>query len=364
MKRLWMMLLCLSLLLCACAKEPAETTPTTQAPTTQTTTAPTTEPTTVPTEPPVLYRNPLNGSALDAPYTGRIMTAVLGNTPEALPQCGISNADILYELETEGGITRFLAVFSQLEEDTVVGPVRSARTFFNNITQSYEGVIFHCGGSKRGRNAYSDLTGSKIQGWEHVDQAYGSNDPYFYRDQERRSRGVAREHTLFTTGKLMQQAIGDKEYSTGNELNFGLNFAENVKLGGFVANKVVVTFRFGHTTTFTYDSATGLYAAEHYGKPQVDGNTGNQMTFKNVMVLYTDQSYQHDGEYTRSYYELIGEGEGYLAINGEIVKIKWSREALTSPFVYTLEDGAPVTFDVGQTYVGIASVKSTPASYE
>ena len=60
----------------------------------------------------------------------------------------------------------------------------------------------------------------------------------------------------------------------------------------------------------------------------------------------------------------IGEGEGYFAVDGKMVKIKWSREDVKKPFVYTLEDGSAVEFGVGKTYIGIADPDSDPIKYE
>ena len=101
MKRSIALILVLTLLLCGCGKKadapqqaaaPAETAPvqTTAAPTTE----PTTEPTTVPTEPPV-YRNPVNGELLDAPFTGRIFANTISNLQENIPHVGAVKADVI-----------------------------------------------------------------------------------------------------------------------------------------------------------------------------------------------------------------------------------------------------------------------------
>ena len=358
MKRIFAMLLCLSLLLCGCAAAPVETVPTTQAPTTEPTTEPTTAPTTMPTEPPIVYRNPLNGEPMEEPYAGRIVAVVINNLVDALPHHGVSGADIFYEAETEGGITRCLAVYTDLSDVGSIGPVRSARTFFNNLALSYDAPIVHCGGSVRGRNAYADKNGGKIENWEHLDQVY--NGSYFYRDKDRYNSGYNWEHTLFTTGEELLRAMDEKQYATTDVQDFGLTFAEEVQLTGETANKMVVHFRGSKTTTFTLNQETGLYDTEQYGKIYIDDNTGEQMTFRNVMVLYTGQSFSHDGEYSRSYYELEGEGKGVFATGGQLVNITWSRADRNSPFVYTLEDGTPVTFGVGTTYIAIASDTSAP----
>ena len=83
-----------------------------------------------------------------------------------------------------------------------------------------------------------------------------------------------------------------------------------------------------------------------------------------MFVLYAKQEKQRDSNYVRSYYELIGSGEGYFAVDGKIVKIKWSREDVKEPFAFTYEDGTPITLGVGKSYIAVSSTKSAPVSYQ
>ena len=374
MKRIFAFVFALSLLLCGCGKnenpyptkstKPAETTAATTEVTVPETTQPETEPQeTEPqeTEPAEVIRHPLTGEVLGEDYSGRIVTVVINNLRDALPHYGVSLADMFFEVETEGGITRCLAVFGDVAGVGTVGPVRSTRTFFNNISQAFDAVLFHCGGSVRGRNGYSGADGSKISGWEHVDATYVES-PYYFRDMDRYNyQGYNWEHTLFTTGEGIAKALEKYDYNTPRAFNSGLLFADVVQLGGEAAQKVTVVFRGGKTTEFTYDADSGLYCASQYGREYVDAGNNQRMAFSNVMTLYTGQVFHHDGEYSRSYYELIGEGSGHLAIDGEMVAVKWSREALESPFVFTLEDGTPVTLKTGKTYIAVTSNENIKA---
>lgn len=359
MKRLFVAMLALCLLvLCGCdsvQEIPTNPTPTTTAPTSEATT-PTPEAT---TEPIVLYQHPLTGEPLETPYTGRPVSVVINNLKKCLPQHGIADADIMYEVETEGGITRFLAIYSDLTDISKIGPVRSLRTFFTSIAESYDSPTIHCGGSVKGLKGMHDFN-NKLKNWEHIDQRF--NGKYFYRDKERRSQGYALEHTLFTTGEDLIQAIAakkyDKVYSEG--VSYGLQFADEVALNGETANTITVTFKGKKTSTFTLDPTTGLYKASQYKKDHVDGNTGEVMAYRNIIVIPSRQKRSHDGYYTRSYYTLTGEGEGHFACDGQIVPIKWSRASVNDPFTYTLTDGTPLVMGVGKTYVAIIA-NSDPA---
>jgi hypothetical protein len=70
---------------------------------------------------------------LMSPFTGEpvaslgpVIAVKVDNIKQARPQTGLSQADIVYVLPVEGGLSRFLAIFSS-HFPPVIGPVRSAR---------------------------------------------------------------------------------------------------------------------------------------------------------------------------------------------------------------------------------------------
>ena len=353
MKRRIALLLVLCLMLCACGTKQADPTtiPTTE-PTTAPTTEPTTAPTTAPTEPPVLYRHPLTGAPLDAPWNGQVVAVMINNLKKAMPQKGISQADLFYEIEVEGDITRCLAVFSDLSKVADIGPIRSARTYFNSVAVSYDAPLIHCGGSPglalAGR--YDDSY-DKIDNWEHID----ADSKHFYRDLDRYNSGYAWEHTLFTTGEKLAAAIDYYGYNTPTDKTFGLQFNPDVELKGEKAEEITVTFKSKKKTVLTYDAAAGVYNVNMHGGEYIDGNTNKPVTFKNVIVLYTKQWYYTNGMH--KIYDTIGSGEGYAAINGKIVPITWNREGLRTHYTYTLADGTPLELDVGSSYIALVGIK-------
>lgn len=354
MKRLFALLFALCLLLSACGKKD-ETAPATTAATEPSTAAtePSAEPTPEPEPEPVVIRHPMNGSVLETPFTGRATAIVLSNDYDALPQHSLSQADFIVEAEVEADITRLLAIYSDISAvEGKIGPIRSARSFFNNVSLSFNAPIIHCGGSRWGINGYMDDT-NKIENWAHINEQ--SNGSYFYRDPERSS--YLSWLNLFTDADKLVSGLTDLNYLPDGQTvtDFGFQFGENVILNGETANKITVNFKGGKTTGLTYNAETGLYSARQYGQDHIDGNTGKALTYNNVICIYTDHTGIYDGEYTRSFYTLVGEGTGHFACNGQIIPIKWSRDEATKPFSFTLEDGTPITLNVGKTYLGIAS---------
>ncbi|MBQ2785058.1 MAG: DUF3048 domain-containing protein [Oscillospiraceae bacterium] len=370
MKRLLPLLLILMVLLSACAKSPVETTPTdtqgTVPPTT--TTLPTTQPpaTTAPTDPsqsevtqPELnYLHPLTGEALAEPMLQRPVAVMLNNIVAAMPQHGVSQADILYEVLAEGGITRCVGIFTDLESVEKVGSIRSARKYFVQIAQGYGAAYVHAGGSNEA-NAYLNTL-------KNMDLDAGLSATYFYRDQDRLNSGYSLEHTLFSSGEKILAFAKQRGVTTSldAEKPYGMSFDDTKVIAGKSAKKVTVYFNMGgkpssytKSTAFTYDENTKLYSAAQYGGDYIDGNTKKAIAFRNVIALYASTSVQSDGKLLTI--NTVGSGTGHFASNGQMVNIKWSRASVNDPFTFTLENGSPLTFGVGATYIGVVPTGAT-----
>ena len=72
--------------------------------------------------------NPLTGEEVTAQEAVvRPQSFIINNAEKAWPQCGISEADIVYEWPYEGSATRLMAVFTDCTAAETVGPLRSGR---------------------------------------------------------------------------------------------------------------------------------------------------------------------------------------------------------------------------------------------
>lgn len=308
---------------------------------------------------PATYRHPLTGALLRKPWSGQITAVMIDNLWNALPQHGLTHANILYEAEVESGLTSYLAVYSDLSKVSMVGPITKTRTVFNSIALSYDAVLVHSGGSSLALEGRYDGNSDTIINWKHIDEL--TTGQYFYRDDQRRNEGYNYEHTLFASGMSLRQGLSETKLDATTGKGFGLQFLDATAPNGKKAETITITFKSAKSTGFVFDVATGKYKMNQIGKDAIDGNTGTALTFENVIALYTDQARSTDG--THEFYNTIGSGEGYLAMNGQIIPILWSRESLRSPFTYTHGDGTPISLSVGNSYVAIVGAKN-PIAYK
>ena len=346
MKRIFAVLL-LVCLLCGCAGQPAPTTEatveTTAAPTTEATVPPTTEATVPPTtEPTVLYTNPLTGLPCDAPVTKRPVAVVTNNSSSAMPQHGTSQAEILVEILSEGGITRNLAIYTDVGSVPALGAVRSARTYFQSISKAFEAILVHSGDSIYANEQFR--TGR----YPHVEAMYYS---FFYRDQARLNAGYLTEHTLFVKGETLAEHVASQFKMDTDRQDYGLRFDPNMQMTGEPANSArIAFFANGKVSQLHFDAEKGAYSLYQHKQDYIDGNTGQKVYFKNVLVLYAAM---RTVETTHVFHTLEGQNIGFYLCNGKFQPILWNRAAEEQPFTFTYGDGTPVTMAPGTTYIAV-----------
>jgi hypothetical protein len=127
-----------------------------------------------------------------------ILMAIVENHPAARPQSGLELADVVYEMVSEGNITRFLACFYQQAPEKI-GPIRSVRPAFSEIAKAYNSPLAHAGGSEDGLASVRNL---KVQ---NLDEIYNASR-YFWRATDRRM-----PHNLYTSAELILSGAQKQE---------------------------------------------------------------------------------------------------------------------------------------------------------
>lgn len=309
-------------------------------------------------EPP---RNPLTGLETNEEYVNsRPYAVMLNNLRDALPQQGNSQADIIYEVVAEGGITRMLGVYQSLEDVGSIGSVRSARPYYIELALGHEAIYVHAGGSEE---AYSDLS---AWGVEHIDGVRGTfanaAEGVFWRDQYRAGGGkkYSYEHSLLTSGEKLINAAGKAGFSLqhGEGWENPLSFQDDgTPPEGDAASVVTVPFSGYKTGVFRYSEETGLYMVEEYGSAYIDGNSGEQLGVTNVLVLqvpcYNTNDYYGHMRVT------LSSGNGWYACGGKIIPITWTKGERDGSMRYYNADGSELVLGRGKSYVSLIPLEKS-----
>ena len=305
-----------------------------------------------PVEPEPVYQffNPLTGEGCARDISrNRPVAIMLNNHKKAMPQLGVSQADIIYELPAEGGITRMMGLFQSTDGVGSIGTVRSARDYYVSLAFGHDAIFLHAGGSPMAYDA--------IQSWG-VDALDCVNGPYegtlFWRDSWRKkNRGL--EHSVLTSGDTISSLLPTYKrlrLEHPEDFSDALLFDRD-QAQGDPASVLTVVFSNYKTGSFTYDPDTGLYKVSQYGGPYVDGNTDQQVAVRNVLVLRTDVGSVKGDDKGRKTLRTTGEGSGILLRDGVAQEITWHKRKNSTPMYYTDKDGSPVSFGVGHSYINM-----------
>lgn len=302
------------------------------------------------------YVNPLTGEGVDQDVGARRPIAVMiNNLKKALPQAGVSQADIIYELPAEGGVTRMLALFQSVEGVGEIGTVRSARDYYVSLALGHDAIFLHAGGSPM---AYAAIKQWGVTALDCVNGPYEGT--LFWRDPDRR-KNAGLEHSLLTSSELVLEQMPSR-FRLDHEDGFqvGWTFSEEAPDGGQPAAKLTIPFSTYKTGYFTYDAELNRYliAQSLDGSDPisyVDGQTGDAVGMSNVLVLYTDVSRVKGDEAGRMSVRTTGSGSGLLLRDGQLFEITWRRDNRTDRLTFLDKFDHPIPLAIGTSYINIVS---------
>ena len=310
---------------------------------TETTKASTTPITTKPTQASETFINDLTGLPIDKDYVNnRPVAVMINNVQQAQPLLGVSAADVMYECLVEGSITRIMAVFKNPYDVDVIGSIRSARPYFINLAKGMDAIYIHVGGSTQ---AFQMLNSGMIDSIN-----LDVYTEYMWRDNNRRY-SLGYEHSAVTSGKLLKDAIDNKNFRT-----IYSNFTPNQKFGnvtqvqsGKECSEMKVTFSWYKNTVFTYDKIKNTYLISQFEKEQIDGNSNEQNSKPNILALYVNTYPIDNGPLQQL--DLAGTGEGYYMNSGKVIPINWKRFRDDSQFEFTDKNGKALIMNPGKIYI-------------
>jgi hypothetical protein len=286
----------------------------------------------------------------------RPIAVMFNNLRAALPQLGVSRADIIYEVPAEGGITRMLGVFQNMEGVGNLGSIRSTRPYYLELALGHDALLVHAGGSPE---AYQNI---KSWGVNNMDGVNGGSDArIFWRDEARR-KNAGYEHSLLTSSEKVLEYLAKGRYRTEHKdgYSYPVTFVDDgTPANGTPAEHITLHYTQYKTGAFDYDPETKLYMVSEYGREYKDGNTGEQVGVTNVLILETEIHVISGDSAGRIRVRTTGTGSGTYFCGGQSVRIQWSKADRNSPFVYTLSDGTPLSLGRGTSYVCLISPKAS-----
>lgn len=326
-------------------KKAAAPPPVTTVPSTSTTLAPATTTTTPPRVAPLTGLPEASSAQLSAPA----VVVKIDNVDAARPQTGLNQADVVYEEEVEGGLTRLGAIF-QSTYPALVGPVRSGRLTDEGIADDLAHPVYVFSGTNAIFLPILDsqpLTAVNDDNEGAMFWRVGDNEPHNL------FTNVAKDATLSSTHVPPPHLW--------NFLSTGQTFG-----GGLAtpAAQVSITFP-AASVSWAYNPAAHGWLRTQNGTPDVD-STGAQIKSTNLVLMFV--SYVTSGT-------AVGEGgpptpipEGILTGSGTVwaldgsslVKGTWSRPSLTTPAKLVGASGLPIALSPGNTWIELVPVGTTP----
>lgn len=284
----------------------------------------------------VKYYSPLSGvEVADEAATKRAVTAVMiENSPDARPQSGLAEADVVFEAVAEGGITRFIALY-QNSRPSLVGPVRSLRPYYAEWAAAFDPGVAHVGGSPealtmiRSGNYGIDLDQFFNGGsfWRATDRAAPHN--VYTNFDKLDALNTAKGHTSSTF--TFAPRTNEKAVATPNATAINLDVSSGI-----------------FSVSYTYNAASNSYDRKQGGVAHTDREKG-QISPKVVVALKTSISLSSDG----SHMSIVtsGSGQAYVFQNGTVTEGTWSKENAKGQLFIKDAEGKEIKLNRGQTWI-------------
>ena len=264
---------------------------------------------------------------------------------EALPQAGVKEAYMVYEILVEYGITRMIAFYKDADV-AKIGSARSARDQFLAYVYENDAIYVHAGGAPE---TLTRISKEKIDDID-VDGQYGQRDKSLKR---------AWEHTLFTNTTLLAKGVKNKGLrdttTTKPLLTYSVDELDLSKYQTTPANKVSIKYSNYRTSIYEYDKDNLNYLRFMNSKKNTDLVTGEQYRVKNIIAYgVKHDTYTAHGYSGYQRLHNIGTGEGYYITDGLALPITWEKKDEKSRTVYKIkETGEELKVNDGNTYIQI-----------
>jgi len=288
--------------------------------------------------------------------TRRPVAVVIDNfAPNARPQTGLNQASLVFETLAEGGITRLLAVY--LEQDApVIGPVRSARIYFDDWAAGLDAIFGHAGGNQDALRLLPNLPSvANMDGLASVASA-----------AYERSEDRVAPYNLYTSSAGLRQAAQQAGEAVSGSYPVALPHRTPDPYAQCPSTAWIdVGFSYdAYNVHWVYDRADNRYVRTVSGQVQEDANSSRAEAPSNVVVLFTQVTPDPDPFTPGSInVETMGAGQALYFYDGHVVKGSWQKADVGAPLVLLDAQGQAQSLDPGQTWIEVLPAGS-PVTYQ
>ena len=301
--------------------------------------------------------NPVTGLAYpsDEAMSRRNLIVKVSNwPPKVRPQHALSLADLVYEYEAEGGVTRFAALYRN-HAPGQVGSVRSARLLDIELISMYAALLAYSGTSRPIHDIYMNSNFRPLL----LSPSLGDNceQAGFCRDASLSYRGY--EHTLFGDARQMWQLATRRNLNIGYRAN-GFAFRLQPNDGGTEARDIYINWYDRTDVRWQYDASSRRYLRYADGNPHLDAIDNAQLEADNLVFIQVAHKRRPDlftpGAIDESYeLALWGRGPAYVLREGLLYEGFWWRRSQNRGEALRLifPDGNPILLKPGRSWITI-----------
>jgi hypothetical protein len=278
---------------------------------------------------------PLRGTTVPAGSLDHAsIAAKIDNHPDARPQIGLEQTDLVFEELVEGGLTRYVAVWqSQIPE--LLGPVRSIRPMDPDIISPLGGIVCYSGGQQR---FITLMRQTPVYNAIHGQPDTAST---FFRTPTR----AAPHNVLVKARELLAQHPGISAPVPQFAFSLDVPSSTAAKDGTPTA---AVDYAFSGVTkgSWTWDPAGKSFLRSQGSKPDLD-SAGARLSATNVVVLRVTVSDDQGVPKTN----MIGSGEAWVSTGGGTIHATWSKASATDPIRLVDGNGVTVRLAAGNSWI-------------
>lgn len=322
--------------------------------------------------------NPLTGEYVENLPSRPIMVST-DNVGDAIPQYGVSHADIVYEVPVEGAQSR-LEVIYYSDIPKTVGPCRSVRPYIVDLAREYDAVLTHDGWSPDARSYLAQGIVADIP---------AQSNSFFYRTDAKSAphncladtedvisaaaekgydepvdvRGFTflNEEEAAVLSGCEEEYLAEYEKKAKEQLRFrwqkyrlpdlsGITFPENSE-----ASEITVGYS-NCTGKYEWNAEKSRYIRYANGSEYCDLSDGTAVEVSNVIV-YSVSSSVLDQKGRLSINMCLG-GDAWVFTQGRVFECSWSKKDLDSPTVFTDSEGNEIKLSAGKSWICVIDQNS------